>query len=1062
MHVKILKVLLVTFFSLSLISIGFAQGRQTGTLYGTVLDESGNPLPGATVTLSGPTVMGQKSYVTGNTGHFRFPSLLPGKCTIRVEMPGFKTVTRPNLIVNVGKTTEVSITLAAAALEEEVTVTATSPVVDVESSKMSVHYDTDFLMSIPYARDLYGITQSLPGAIEAESGREYTRMTSILGGPLRSTLYQLDGAIMNDPTTHYIAANVNVDIYEEIEIGVGSLPAEVGLTEVAVVNIVSKSGGNRYTGSIGGYYTGSGLAEDLWSEEQMEALNVDPPQKYANYVDASASLGGPIIKDRLWFFLNGRRVDWRQDLAYTPHLRIQAIYDPNYPNFHPNDIEPYDYKHTDWLGFAKLTFQFGKNIRYMGMFHFNDVNEPVQGLDADNSSAWSETQTVDHEKVYTTSHHINWVLDQNTFLEVKGNYVNRYFPNWMRKETANNYRTYDREEAIAFGRAGYTDDYYRKRYGVSAAITRFQDEWLGASHELKAGAEWEDTYYIRDRCVGFEQGDNPYYTYWRDFAAGNKYYDSSSRPYGRLYLRPYSHLGGGMVGEDNTRRFSGYLQDSITAGKLAINVGVRLDHSYAYEPEQYRPELLNYKVGPEFLHPVLAAQDPNILIKALNDQYHNDPSVDFNQVSCFDEYTYPYRKTVEFTTLSPRIGLVYDVFGDGKTAIKLSFSRYHESIWSGKYNAPQLFGSTIRWRWYDLNENGYMDLPKPSTSWAVPVDSQYLDPDGDRYRLMSYTNMDPDQQYYQDVKAPYMNEFIAGIEQEVMEDFRIGAQFIYKVNKNLTEDIDFNNGYDPNATLPDGSPIWLPYTVTDPGWDGEFGTSDDQQLTVYGLNEDAPTQTYLGTTPPDTKREYMAGVLTFDKRMSNGWQFKGSIIYSAFKGNTDPRYGASEGETGFLDNPNTLINAYGRMPYDHPLQIKLMGTVMLPLDFVVTAYFQHRSGSPWARNLARVYLPDDAPVQSEYAASVNAEPVGTRRNPSRTMLDMRVEKAFSLGNYGKLSFYVDVFNLAARRTLSVNRNPDAELSFFEDPPEYEIDPNYGRIDSIGGVRSIRLGFKWSF
>jgi len=302
-----------------------------------------------------------------------------------------------------------------------------------------------------------------------------------------------------------------------------------------------------------------------------------------------------------------------------------------------------------------------------------------------------------------------------------------------------------------------------------------------------------------------------------------------------------------------------------------------------------------------------------------------------------------------------------------------------------------------------------------------------------------------------------MHEFIIGVEQEVMRDFRIGAQFMYKVNKNITEDIDPNNGYDPN-----NSAIWVPFTVTDPGWDGEFGTGDDQQLTVYGLHEDAQAPTYIGTTPPETKREYIAGVLTFDKRMSNGWQFRGSIIYSAFKGNTEPTYGWTEGENTFLDDPNTLINAYGRMAYDHPLQIKLMGTVMLPLDFVITTYFQHRSGSPWSRDLQVVYLPSGAPTQWDEAEDINAEPRGARRNPTRTTLDMRVEKSFSFGKYGKLSLYADIFNVGARRTLSVNRNPDAELDFFADPPTYEPDPNYGDINSLGGVRHIRVGFRWSF
>jgi len=956
----------------------------------------------------------------------------------------------------VAKTTECRIQMTITAIEEEVTVTAESPVVDIESSKVSVHYDTDFLLTIPYARDLYGITQSLPGAIEAEPGREYTRMTSILGGTLRSTLYQLDGAIMNDPVTTYAAANINVDVYEEIEIGIGSLPAEVGMTDTAVINIVSKSGGNKFSAAVSGYYTGKNLAEDLWSEEQMEALNIVAPRKYSNYLDGSLSFGGPLIKDRLWFFLNGRRITYEQDLPYTAHLRIQKIYDVNPAAFSPNDIKPYDLEHEDWLGFAKLTFQLTKNIKYMGMFHFNDVYEPIYSLRTGNSYAWSYTAIVDHEKVYTTSHHFSWVLDQNTFVEVKGNYVNRHYPNLARPENANNYTTYDRYQGVYWGNTSLTDDYYRKRYGASAAITRFQDDLLGASHELKAGVDWEDTIYARDRCRGYEQGDNPYYTYWRDFAAGNKYYDSPSGKRGRLYIRPYSHLGGGMVGEDNTRRFSVFAQDSITSGRLAINLGFRFDYSYAYEPEQTRPELWHYKVGPEFLNPNLLA-DPNILIKALNDQYHNDPDVEYNQLSALDPYTFPYRRTVEFTTLSPRIGLVYDLFGDGKTALKLSFARYFEPIFSGKYNAPQLFGTTLRWSWYDLNENGYMDLPRTG-----PTDSQYLDLNGDKYVLMSYKNQDPDFVYYQDVKAPYMNEFIAGVEHELMKDFRVGAQFIYKVNKNITEDVDRNNGFDVNATDDQGRSVWLPYTVTDPGWDGQFGTGDDQQLTVYALADYAPTQSWLGTTPEGLKREYVAGVLTFDKRMSHGWQLKGSIIYSSYKGNAAPTYGATEGENTLLDNPNTLINYYGSTYYDHPLQVKLMGTVMLPYNFIVTAYFQHRSGNPWARTLDRVYFPSEIDTDWSYASSILAEEVGTRRDPAITTLDMRLEKSFSFGNYGKLSFYVDIFNVAGRKTLSIDRNPNGRLWFYRDPPEYELDDTYGRINSVTGVRSARIGFRWSF
>ena len=1065
MSKKIFKLTLILLLALGFTSTTFAQGRQTGSISGSILDNENNPLPGANVTLSGPAMMGSVNYVTSDVGKFRFVALSPGEYDIKAELPGFKTYIKKGLRVSVGKTTEVDITLEPTAIEEEVTVVAASPVVDIESSKMSVHYGSDFLLSMPNARDLSGIMSSLPGTVEAESGREYTRMQSVLGGHLRSTLYQIDGAILNDPTTLYIATNLNVDVYEEVEISLGALPAEVGLSDTAVVNVVSKSGGNKFSGMVTGYYTGAGdlrslkflpsLSQDLWTEEQITALNVTPPQKYVDYLDGSMSFGGPIVNDRLWFFLNARYVSWKQVDNNTANIRAQSIYDYNPSAFSPKDIEHYDTSQEDWLGFAKLTFQLTKNIKYMGMLHYNSVFQPVYTLRTGNSYAWSYTATVDTEKVYTTSHHLNWVLDQNTFVEVIGNYVNRHFPNIIRPEFAQNYTNYDREAGLYWGNGSYTDDYYRKRYGVTASITRFQDDFLGASHEFKAGFEWEDTFYIRDRCRGFVKGENnPYYTYWRSFKDQNKYYYNVSRREGRLLLYPYPELGV-WAGEDNTRRYSAFAQDSIVTGRLAINLGLRFDHAYAYEPDEYRPQLDDYySFGPQFLNPILAQQDPNILLKALNDQYHQE----IGPISQLDEFTFPYKKIVQFTTLSPRIGFVYDLFGNGKTALKLSLARYYEQIWSGKYNAPQLLGAgSMNWYWTDVNANGYMDLPK-----SGPSNPDYLDPDGDLYRLTSYQDQDPNVQYYKEgLKCPYMNELIAGIEHEVMEDFRLGFQFIYKQNKNITEDVDADNGWDANATDDQGRPIWLPYTVTDPGWDGEFGTSDDQQLTVYGLADYAPTQHWIGDNPAGCERKYIAGVLTFDKRMSNRWQLKASILYSAFKGNADHDYGGAEGETTLYDDPNSLINAYGRIRYDRPLNIKILGTYLLPWDVALSVYLNHRSGTPWARTIARVYFPPGFGAQNSYEG-VAAEPSGTRRNSPETLLDMRLEKSFNFENLGKLSFYLDIFNVGGATNLAVNRNPNAELYYYESPPRYVLDPNYGLITGISGARSVRFGFRWSF
>ena len=1060
---KILHTAMILLLFLGLVTSGLAQaGRQTGSISGTVSDEQGNELPGATVTLTGSGIMGSLTYVTSETGRYRFPSLIPGTCEIKATMPGFKTYIKKGLRVEVGKSAEVNITLTVTTIEEEVTVTAENPVVDVETSKISVRYNSEFLASLPMNRDLYGLQNSIPGAVS--EGVDYRRTSSILGGTVRSQLYQLDGVPMNDPATFYPMANINVDVYEEIEFGVGSLPAEVGQTDSVLVNIVTKAGGNRFSGNVSGYYTGKSLNENLLTNEQRQAMGLNPPEAYTDYKDATLSLGGPIVKDKLWFFLSGRRLLFSQANPETHDIRLANIKLREW-TFTPEELQHYDFDHEEWLGFGKLTFQLAKNIRYMGMYHWNNIYEPVYSNRSGNDYTFALTIVWDHENTHTTTHQVNWVINQNTFVDARGTYVYRHFPILQRPEFKDNYMVNDRQYAVFWGNTYYSDDYIRKKALASISLTHFADKLLGASHEFKLGGEYEGTIYGLDRFKGYERGDNPYYTYWRDYNAGNKYYYSptASPPQGRLRMRPFAERG--VVWKyDNTRRFSAFAQDSLRLKRLAVNVGLRFDYGYQYEPEQSRPAMYDrYKMGPEFMNPALAAKDPNLLLKALNDQYHSDPGIEFNQVSPLDPMKTPYKKIVEFTTLSPRIGLVYDLFGDGKTALKASFSRYYEPIWSAKYNASNtMSGSAMNWYWYDANKNGYMDLPIPNGRYGSPANSQYLDPAGDYYRLTEYDVQDPNYLYYpKNLKAPYMHEFIAAIEHQLAKDFKLGLQFVYKINKNIVEDVDKNNGYDPKAVDGQGRPIWLPYNFVDPGWDGKWGTPDDQNMTAYALAAYASIPTYLGANPPEAKREYTAAILTFEKRMSNRWQLQGSILYSAFKGNCDPGYDATESEDTVFDSPNYMINSYGRVPFDRPLQIKLMGSFLLPFDVVLTGYFQHRSGSAWRRTLERVYFPDSLAAQSQSTyVWVAAEPYGTRRGPTYTMLDMRLEKSFTVGRYGKLSIILDAFNIGARSGVNVNENPAPYI--YPDTKVYQVGTTYKLVTSCYGTRTFRFGAKFTF
>ena len=1024
MKTRSLKTLFVLLLVLGLSSLCLAQ-RQTGSISGRVIDKETNPLPGATVSISGRALMGVMTYITSDTGLFRFPALLPGEYDLKAEMPGFKTVIRKGLIISVGRTTDLTVELEVATVEEEVTVTAASPVVDVETSKISVNYSAQFLASIPMNRDLYDIQNSIPGAVSESV--EYRRTSSVLGGTVRSQLYALDGVPLNDPATYYSMANINVDVYEEIEFEVGGHPAEVGQTDSTYINIVSKSGGNKFSGGGTVYYIGKGFSQDLFTKEQMTALGVNPPEKFTDSKDFSGNIGGPIVQDKIWFFLNARRYTWGRANPGNAELRMAAL------GF--TDDEHYDYDHQEWMGFGKLTFQLNKNIRYMGMLHYNHIYEPIYQNSGGGDTSFEQTEIWDHENTYTTTHQVNWVLDQNTFLDLRGTYVWRNFPIPSQLQDAPTY--YDRVQNVYWGASPYSDEYIRKKILASASITRFQDDFLGSSHEFKAGAEFEQSEYHRDWWRG-----NPYYAYYYDYAPNNRYYYSPTSRQGRLRIRFCPATKGQWDVQDHVRRFSGFAQDSITTGRLAINLGLRLDHSFQYEPEQTRPEL-RYNSGHPFMNPALG---PNDLLEALIDQWHKE----IGPVSPWDTLTTPYKKVVTFTTLSPRIGLVYDLFGDGRTALKLSFARYFEPVWSAKYNGGQIFGagSIDSYRWNDLNRNNLMDLP--------PTDS---------YTVSSYPEQDPNYEYYpDDLKAPYMDEILAGVEHELVKDFKLGFQFVWKQNKNIVEDLDINNGYETNKTLDNGEPVWLPYSFTDPGWDGKWGTGDDQQLTVYGLNEDAPIPTWFGANPAQAKRKYWAAALTFDKRMSNKWQLKGSILYSSFKGNAEATYSPTEGESAMFDNPNTLINGYGALWFDRPLQIKIMGTYILPYDFIFSTYIVHQSGSPWARTISRVYFPSDFGAQSSYVA-VNAETPGNQRNRSYTNMDLRLEKSFSVGAGAKVNIYMDVFNVAGYSGINVNDNPAPYLRFDRPPldaSDYQIGATYRNITSVYGVRSFRLGARFSF
>lgn len=989
MNKKLTKILWILVLSVALTSLSFAQ-RQTGTIAGKVTDNEGVPLPGVSVTLSGPSLMGTLSYSTTVAGDFRFPSVPPGSdYSIKAEISGFQTVTIGELTVNVGRTTNVGIELEPATISEELTVTATVPTVDIKSTKRAVTYTSDLIDNIPLARSYQDIVQAAPGIVGGGSSPRPH------GSGYRTSLVQVDGATITDRALGSQGFELPFDMIEEVELEIGGHMAEVGMTEGAYVNIVSKSGGNEFHGSAQGYFFNEDMARNLIPEAELEAVGLSAPTGYKNLYDFSAALGGPIIKDRLWFFTNGR--------ISGNNLRQESIFDGEYDR-------PLD----ELWGFLKLTFQLTNNVKITGMGSLRNYDQPIGYFNLGYFRNKTSARYIQGAKDYVAKGIINWILNQNTFIDVRFGGQGIFFPRYFHPDAPLPASSVGPSIIIDrglgntwYGTCRWEDELNRYQWEGSASITHFMDNVLGGNHEWKAGFEVEKAWV-----------DNPI---WTPYPITRQYY-YNGQPWGYMDAVPYmGRFQSDVIGDKkenwNLRvymfRWAAYLQDSFTLkDRLTINFGLRFNNSFGYTKAQK-------------LAPVGRLWDVTYMLAP----------------SLFQEVDFPAQdKMITWTNFSPRVGVSYDLFGDKTTSIKASWSRYALFLTMEYYIAlsPAMPHRPFQAYWYDLDQDGVIETTDDFRIISQPPDIQDFD-----WRNLAA----------EDVTVPFTDEIIVGIDREVVKNFSIGVSYIYKKWYNAFDDVEVNRGY----TLDDLT-WYVPYTATDPGEDGKFGTGDEQQLTVYGVKAGAPPSWRIMDNPEGFKKSYNGVEFVFNKRMSQGWQLLGSLTLSKTAGNFDS--GSGSGFTSAFDDPNWFINREGRLGWDVPVIIKLQGSFTLPLDFMISGYFVHLSGTPHTRTVA-IQLPND-PAVFEYPGTfvtVNAEPLGSRRYRSQTNLDLRIEKFFGIGNFSRFGVFVDILNVFGESGYNITQNPGG---YIYTNGSFQYYPNYGRFTGAYGMRTYKVSARFTF
>ena len=290
-------------------TLTFAQttSATTATVTGTVTDQQGGVLPGVTASLSGPSMMGVQTQVTDSMGLYRFVSIPPGEYKLVFELSGFATVNRDGVRLTAGFTATINTQMGVATITESVHVSGESPVVDTQSTVINTTFDKDTLANLPSARDYWAILSEAPGVklqrIDVGGSASGTQTGYFVYGTTGQNRPMVEG-INSTEGTDAFGNYVDYGSFEEVSIGSGASSAESPVPGV-YTQLISKSGGNRYTGSFYGDYESKDWQSYNIDDEQIASgvtggggLEPRDINRLNSYRDLNADVGGFMKKDQ--------------------------------------------------------------------------------------------------------------------------------------------------------------------------------------------------------------------------------------------------------------------------------------------------------------------------------------------------------------------------------------------------------------------------------------------------------------------------------------------------------------------------------------------------------------------------------------------------------------------------------------------------------------------------------------------------------------------------------------------------------------------------------------------
>lgn len=529
--------------------------EQTGKIRGTITGPEGEPLAGVKVSALSDSMQGIREVTTADNGVYWLPGLPPGEYQLMASADGYQSWLKEGVRVNINATLTIDIPLSETSISETVTVVDSRPVIDTSTSTAQTVVTREYLEALPTRRSYQGAVQFTPGVTGGSN-------PNAQGGSSRENKWLLDGANTSDPVTGTFSFNFNLDAIDEIEVITGAFRAENGGSLGAIINVRTKSGSNRLEGGVK-VFAGNGN----WSPkrdgsftprgDQIEGSEFDRDRQN---IDVNAYFGGPLLKDKIWFFTSFRYI---RNTSTSLGARSPRLF------------EGYNF-------FGKVTVSpFPRN-----QFIVSVTNGPANISNTLQSSTIDpDAQSFQHQNSLVITGEWRWQITNNVLARVHYSHLDTDIDvtpqpcTWLEDNRFKQCKDGQPEGFIDFTTPGVigtggsrsTDNRYwfsvndRRRDAIRATVTGYALTPIG-SHEIKGGAEFSSL--SADNMFGY---------------TGNLYYvdrlndgsDASSQ------INWYWRESGGQLYQNNSG-FAAFvfLQDTWEpVPGLTIDLGVKYDHT---------------------------------------------------------------------------------------------------------------------------------------------------------------------------------------------------------------------------------------------------------------------------------------------------------------------------------------------------------------------------------------------------------------------------------------------------------------------------------------------------